>query len=82
MFSTPERAKEWRSESLKEHDIDVILDEGFGYFIRYTLECRERLFVYKMFRKFAYEATLNLFEQKYGCTPDICKYIDCVAPQL
>ena len=52
MISTPERANEWRSESLKEHDIDVILDEGFGYFIRYTLECRERLFVYKMFRKF------------------------------
>jgi hypothetical protein len=77
-----ERANEWRSESLKEHDIDGILDEGFGYFIRYTLECRERLSVYKMFRKLGYEATLNLFEQQYGCTPDICKYIDCVAPQL
>jgi len=35
-----------------------------------------------MFRKLGYEATLNLFEQQYGCTPDICKYIDCVAPQL
>lgn len=77
-----ERANEWRSESLKEHGINGIPDEGFGYFIRYTLECRERLSAYKMFRHFGYHATLNLFEEQYGCTPDICEYIDCVAPQL
>jgi hypothetical protein len=69
-----ERAIEWRSESLKEHDSDGIVDEGFGYFIRYTLECRHRLSTYNMVR--------NLFEQKYGPTPNMFEYIDCVAPQL
>ena len=69
-----ERAIEWRSESLKEHNSDGIVDEGFGYFIRYTLECRDRLSTYNMFR--------NLFEPQYGPIPSMFEYIDCVAPQL
>ena len=70
-----ERAIEWRLESLKEHDSDGIVDEGFGYYIRYTLECRERLSTYKFLD--------NLFEPQYGPKPNnMFEYVDCVAPQL
>ena len=65
------RAIEWRSESLKEHDSDGIVDEGFGYFIRYTLECRERI---SIFRK--------EFDRQSGFALIMFEYIDSIAPQL
>jgi len=68
------RAIEWRSEAMKEHDSDGMVDEGFGYYIRYTLECRERLSTYKFLD--------NLFQRQYDPTPNMFEYVDCVAPQL
>jgi len=65
------RAIEWRLEALKEHDSDGIVDEGFGYFIRYTLECRERI---SIFRK--------EFDRQSGFTLIMFEYIDSIAPQL
>ena len=40
-----ERAIEWRKESLnKQHeDLSQIIGNSFGYFIRYSIECRERI---------------------------------------
>ena len=66
-----ERAIEWRSEALKEHYSDGIVDEGFGYFIRYTLECRERI---SIFRK--------EFDRQSGFALIMFEYIDSIAPQL
>jgi hypothetical protein len=65
------RAIEWRTEALKEHDSDGIVDEGFGYFIRYTLECRERLSIYK-----------NMLDRECESSVKMLEYIDRTAPQL
>jgi len=66
-----ERAIEWRLEALREHDSDGIVDEGFGYFIRYTLECRKRLSIYMIRLELQQESAVKMFE-----------YIDRAAPQL
>ena len=66
-----ERAIEWRLESLKEHNRDGIVDKGFGYYIRYTLECRERMSIYK-----------NTSDRECGLILKMFEYIDCMAPQL
>ena len=68
LTNAAKRAIEWRSESLKEHDSYGIVNEGFGYFIRYTLECRERL-----------SKISNIFDKEYNLAFD---YVDSIASQL
>jgi hypothetical protein len=71
LTESSKRAIEWRSESLKKHDSDGIVNEGFGYFIRYTLECRERISIFR-----------NELDRQSGWTLKMFEYIDCVAFQL
>ena len=65
------RAIEWRLESVKEHDSNGIINKGFGYYIRYTLECRERMSIYMNTSDKDCDLILKMFE-----------YVDCMAAQL
>ena len=66
-----ERAIEWRLESLLNQEDDLKLRNSFGYYIRYSFECRERISIFR-----------NQLNYQYGEHLQMFKYIDSISPRL
>ena len=64
----------WRLESLLKQEDDtqlVVLRNSFGYYIRYSFECRERISIFR-----------NKLNYQNGEHLQMFKYIDSISPQL
>ena len=66
-----ERAIEWRLESLLNQEDDLQLRNSFGYYIRYSFECRERISIFR-----------NQLNYQHGEHLQMFKYIDSISPRL
>lgn len=66
-----ERAIEWRLESLLKQEDDLQLCNSFGYYIRYSFECRERISIFRNQLNYQHREHLQMF-----------KYIDSISPRL
>ena len=67
-----ELAIEWRLESLlKQEDYPLLVGNSFGYYIRYSFECRERISIFR-----------NKLNYQHGDHLQMFKYIDSISPQL
>ena len=68
-----ELAIEWRLESLlKQEDYPLlVVGNSFGYYIRYSFECRERISIFR-----------NKLNYQHGDHLQMFKYIDSISPQL
>jgi len=67
-----ERANEWRNESFNKQNLRLVIGNSFGFFIRYTLECCERMSIIS--NKLKGQGAMMYLQ--------MFKYVNTLAPQL